>query len=71
MSNSQNPETELRDEYIKGCAEAGELQYKIAQFQKDLAKKNVELEKLNRAYYNVIKDRAEKVQAPTQNQGAK
>jgi hypothetical protein len=47
-----SPET-IQTDYLRACAEAGELQYKIGEFQSQLVELNTRLQKLNRAYAEV------------------
>jgi len=43
----------ISKEYIQACAEAGELQYKIEEFQESLKELNERIRKLNRSYAEI------------------
>jgi len=58
---------ELLQEYYKTCAEAGELQYKIEEFQNELNKLNQKIRKLNRANVEIMAE--QRAAAPSSNEG--
>lgn len=55
LSGTTTPEAanDIKNQYYRACAEAGELQYKIGQFQEALASLNAKLAKLNVAFSEV------------------
>lgn len=47
---------EIRKQYFQACAEAGELQYKIGEFQSTLKDVNDKLKKLNVAFSELAQE---------------
>jgi archaellum component FlaC len=47
---------DIQQEYLKVCSQAGEMQYKIGQFKKELTRVHDELNKLNQKIDNLNKE---------------
>ncbi len=54
----------ISQEYLQKCAQAGELQYKILQFQEELLKANDEIKALNQEYAALPADKKTVPAAP-------
>lgn len=50
LPEQQSPEEQLKEEYYKACAEAGELQFKLKQFEAALNSVNVKISDVNKRY---------------------
>lgn len=46
----KSPEDQLKEEYYQACAEAGELQFKIKQFEAGLQAVNQKIAEVNKRY---------------------
>lgn len=56
----------IQQQYLQRCANAGELQYKIAEMSKQLEELNAEIRALNQEYTDLPADKKNLPTAPTE-----